>query len=55
MLIKNVILETNNKVNQYDVFDGLLQQFQDRVVWDTIVVIHHILEDIEEQGKCFIL
>jgi hypothetical protein len=36
-------------------FDNLIQQFQDRAAQDTAVVVHRILEGVQELSKCFMI
>jgi len=56
-LLKNFISETNERVKDYSgVFDKLLQDFRDRAVRNTLVVVHRIwegMEGLEDLGKSF--
>ena len=56
--MKNFISETNERVKDYnEVFDKLLQDFRDRAVRDTLVVVHKIWEgmkNLEDLGKDFL-
>jgi len=56
-LMKNFISETNERVKDYnEVFDKLLQDFRDRAVRDTLVVVHRIWEgmkSLDDLGKSF--
>lgn len=46
---KNVVSETYVTVKGYNtVFDDLMQQFRDRAAWDMVVVVHWMLEGIQE-------
>lgn len=36
-------------------FDDLMQQFRDRAARDTVVVVHRMLEGIQELSRCFML
>ena len=55
--MKNFISETNERVKDYnEVFDKLLQDFRDRSIRDTLVVVHRIWEgmkSLEDLGKSF--
>ncbi|KAF8962292.1 hypothetical protein BDZ97DRAFT_1702551 [Flammula alnicola] len=45
---KNLISEVDIRAQQYNtVFDGLLQQFRDQAIQDTVVVTHRILSTVE--------
>jgi len=49
--MKNFISETNERVKDYnEVFDKLLQNFRDRAVRDTLVVVHRIWEGMKSLG-----
>jgi hypothetical protein len=56
-LLKNSFSVTDTLVKNYNaVFDKLLQQFRDRAVGDTLVIVHRILEgmrDLEALGSPF--
>jgi hypothetical protein len=53
-LLKNFISETDARVKCYnDIFDELLQQFRDKAVGNTLVVVHRIWEDLGAQGSSF--
>jgi hypothetical protein len=50
-LLKSFISETNERIQKYnEVFDELMQQFRDKAIRDTSVVVHRIWESPEGLG-----
>ena len=50
--VKNLLSDTDERVQTYsNTFDSFLQQFRDRATRDTLVVVHRIWEDVQNQGN----
>jgi len=51
---KNVLSQTDGMVTTYNaVFDDLMEQFRNRAARDTVVVVHRVLEGVQELSECF--
>ena len=53
---KNVLSQTDDTITTYNaVFDDLMEQFRNRAARDTVVVVHRVLEGVQELSEWFML